>query len=198
MRGVEIGANVAGENLDAAEFEPLWTNSTVADVRWCTRARRRSAVPQALCATWSATLRLDAGDRQPDLRRVAERHPELVFCLHGGGFAPFQIGRWERGWQLRADLRAALPRPPSEYLRAFYFDTLTHDPASLQVSARVGWGHVVLGSDYCFDMASDDPVADVRLARARPPTNLPYSATPWHRSSIVPKPQGEHHDRRQA
>jgi aminocarboxymuconate-semialdehyde decarboxylase len=44
-----------------------------------------------------------------------------------------------------------------------YFDTLTHDPASLEfLGARVGWDHVVLGSDYCFDMASDDPVADVR------------------------------------
>jgi aminocarboxymuconate-semialdehyde decarboxylase len=52
---------------------------------------------------------------------------------------------------------------PSDYLRRFYFDTLTHDVESLRfLGARVGWDHVVLGSDYCFDMASDDPISDVR------------------------------------
>jgi aminocarboxymuconate-semialdehyde decarboxylase len=167
VRGVEIGANVAGENLDAGEFEPLWdeldrrgmfvlVHSAPADAPQYRRHFLRNLVGNPADSTLAIASLIFGG--------VAERHPELVFCfVHGGGFAPYQIGRWDRGWQLRADLCAALPRPPSEYLRAFYFDTLTHDPASLQfLGARVGWGHVVLGSDYCFDMASDDPVADVR------------------------------------
>jgi aminocarboxymuconate-semialdehyde decarboxylase len=47
-------------------------------------------------------------------------------------------------------------------LRQVYFDTLTHDLDSLRfLGAKVGWDRVILGSDYCFDMASDDPVSEV-------------------------------------
>lgn len=46
-----------------------------------------------------------------------------------------------------------------------YFDSLTHDAASLRLlTGRVGWDHVVLGSDYPFDMASAQPVTDVEAA----------------------------------
>jgi aminocarboxymuconate-semialdehyde decarboxylase len=167
VRGVEIGANVAGENLDAPEFAPLWeelerrrmfvlVHSAPADSPQYSRHYTRNLVGNPSDSTLAVASLIFGG--------VPERHPELVFCfVHGGGFAPYQIGRWDRGWRLRKDLRDAIPRPPSEYLRSFYFDTLTHDSMSLEfLGARVGWGQVVLGSDYCFDMASDDPVADVR------------------------------------
>jgi aminocarboxymuconate-semialdehyde decarboxylase len=168
VRGVEIGANVEGENLDAPEFGPLWTelerrrmfvlvHSAPADAPQYRRNFARNLVGNPADSTLAIASLIFGG--------VADRHPDLVFCfVHGGGFAPYQIGRWDRGWRLRADLRTALPRPPSAYLRRFYFDSLTHDPHSLAfLGARVGWDRVVLGSDYCFDMASDDPVADVRL-----------------------------------
>lgn len=167
VRGVELGANVAGENLDAPEFEPLWTelerrqmfvlvHSSPADAASYKRHFLRNLVGNPADSTLAVASLIFGG--------VAERHPDLVFCfVHGGGFAPYQIGRWDRGWALRADLRAGIPRPPSDYLRGFYFDSLTHDADSLRfLGARVGWDHVVLGSDYCFDMASDDPVSDVR------------------------------------
>lgn len=39
---------------------------------------------------------------------------------------------------------------------------MTHDALSLELlGRRVGWDHVVLGSDYPFDMASTDPVGGV-------------------------------------
>ena len=167
VRGVEIGANVAGENLDAAEYEPLWAelerrrmfvlvHSAPADTPQYRKHFTRNLVGNPADSTLAIASLIFGG--------VAERHPDLNFCfVHGGGFAPYQIGRWDRGWRLRDDLRAAAPRPPSEYLRGFYFDSLTHDAQSLAfLGARVGWDRVVLGSDYCFDMASDDPVADVR------------------------------------
>ncbi|GFG54134.1 hypothetical protein CQY20_21025 [Mycolicibacterium agri] len=168
VRGVEIGANIAGENLDAPELEPLWAelerrrmfvlvHSAPADTPQYRRHFTRNLVGNPADSTLAIASLIFGG--------VVERHPDLVFCfVHGGGFAPYQIGRWDRGWRSREELRAAAPRPPSEYLRRFYFDSLTHDSASLAfLGARVGWDRVVLGSDYCFDMASDDPVADIRL-----------------------------------
>ncbi|MGH3667446.1 MAG: amidohydrolase family protein, partial [Acidimicrobiia bacterium] len=39
---------------------------------------------------------------------------------------------------------------------------LKHDPLSLEMlGRRMGWDHVLLGSDYPFDMASTDPVGGV-------------------------------------
>lgn len=167
VRGVEIGANVKGENLDAPEFEPLWSelerrrmfvlvHSAPADAAAYRRHFLRNLVGNPADSTLAIASLIFGG--------VAQRHPGLVFCfVHGGGFAPYQIGRWDRAWALRSDLRAEAPFAPSSYLRQFYFDTLTHDADSLRfLGNRVGWDRVVLGSDYCFDMASDDPVSDVR------------------------------------
>lgn len=167
VRGVELGANIAGENLDAPEFEPLWAelerrgmfvlvHSAPADTAAYRKHFLRNLVGNPADSTLAIASLIFGG--------VAERYPDLTFCfVHGGGFAPYQIGRWDRGWALRAELRAGIARPPSDYLRRFYFDTLTHDTDSLRfLGARVGWDHVVLGSDYCFDMSSDDPVSDVR------------------------------------
>ena len=39
---------------------------------------------------------------------VLERHPDLrIVLVHGGGFAPYQIGRWDRGFT--ADARRRRP-----------------------------------------------------------------------------------------
>ncbi len=167
VRGVELGANIAGENLDAPEFEPLWgelerrrmfvlVHSAPADAPAYRRHFLRNLVGNPADSTLAIASLIFGG--------VADRHPGLVFCfVHGGGFAPYQIGRWDRGWALRPELRASIPQQPSDYLRRFYFDTLTHDADSLRfLGERVGWNRVVLGSDYCLDMASDDPVSDVR------------------------------------
>ena len=51
---------------------------------------------------------------------------------------------------------------PREFFGMMYFDSLTHDPLSLEMlGRRMGWDHVLLGSDYPFDMASTDPVGGV-------------------------------------
>jgi aminocarboxymuconate-semialdehyde decarboxylase len=95
---------------------------------------------------------------------VLERHPGLrVGFTHGGGFAPYQIGRWEHGWEVRPEPKVNIASGgPRHYFAALYFDSLTHDPISLEMlGRRMGWGHVMLGSDYPFDMASTDPVGAV-------------------------------------
>ncbi len=100
-----------------------------------------------------------------------ERHPDLrVGFVHGGGFSPFQVGRWDHGWKVRPEPKEHIgDRPPSTYYRRFYFDTLTHDRASLLLlGERVGWDHVMLGTDFPFDMADDDPVTKVDAAPLSP------------------------------
>ncbi len=91
---------------------------------------------------------------------VIEELPLLRICfVHGGGSAPGLLGRWEHGWNARADVRAHTKRSPREGFRDLFFDTVTHDPDQLRLlGALAGTQRVVCGSDYPFDMAQSQPV----------------------------------------
>ncbi|WP_240960314.1 amidohydrolase family protein [Rhodococcus sp. A14] len=96
---------------------------------------------------------------------VLDRYPDLVVvAAHGGGYLPTTIGRSDHAWRVRPEARGCT-HPPSTYLRRLWFDSLTHDSAQLAELVRVaGAERVLLGSDYPFDMGTDDPVAAVRMA----------------------------------
>ena len=52
-----------------------------------------------------------------------------------------------------------MKRKPSSYLERFYFDTITFDHGMLaHLIARFGADHVVLGTDYPYDMGVERPV----------------------------------------
>ena len=94
---------------------------------------------------------------------VLDRLPALEVSLpHSGGVLPILAGRLDRAHAVRAECRH-LARPPSEYLRRFRFDTVCHSDAILEFLIRfVGSDRIMLGSDYCFDMGVEQPVAAVR------------------------------------
>jgi aminocarboxymuconate-semialdehyde decarboxylase len=94
---------------------------------------------------------------------VLERLPGLRVCFaHGGGAFPFTLARLDHGWKVRPEGPAAIPRPPREYARLLYFDSLTLSAANLRfLVEQFGADHVVIGSDYPFDMGSADPVGAV-------------------------------------
>jgi len=88
---------------------------------------------------------------------------ELVL-LHGGGFLPYQIGRIDHGNRVRPEARACR-RPPSEYLRRFTYDTVTHAPRPLAfLVSQVGAERVAYGTDYPFDMAAGPFVRQIEGA----------------------------------
>ncbi|MGN6440617.1 MAG: amidohydrolase family protein [Arthrobacter sp.] len=93
---------------------------------------------------------------------VLDRHPGLkVLAAHGGGYLPTTLGRSDRAWRVRPEAHGCA-EPPSSYLKKLYFDSLVHSAAELRaLVATAGPGQVLLGSDYPFDMGSDQPVAEV-------------------------------------
>ncbi|MFI1566560.1 amidohydrolase family protein [Streptomyces sp. NPDC020490] len=97
---------------------------------------------------------------------VLDRHPDLrLIAAHGGGYLPTHIGRSDHAWRVRPDARGCA-REPSSYLRRLYFDSLVHDPHVLRELVRVaGPDRVLLGSDFPFDMGTEDPLAALRAAR---------------------------------
>ena len=91
---------------------------------------------------------------------VMARYPKLkVIVAHGGGFIAHYWARMDHAWRARADCRTVIKRKPSSYLEKFYFDTITFDPEMLKrLIDRFGADHVVLGTDYPYDMGEDDPL----------------------------------------
>lgn len=85
-----------------------------------------------------------------------------ILCAHGGGFLPYQIGRFAHGHRVRNEPKVNNASPPHELFRRFYFDSLTHDPkAARYLIEQAGADHIVIGTDHPFDMGPDDPVGAV-------------------------------------
>src|SRR5205814_7813150 len=80
---------------------------------------------------------------------------------HAGGTFPWLIGRWDHGIKVRPELKH-MKQPSSSHLRLFTYDTIGHDDRiNAALVKSVGADRVTLGSDYCFDMGLDDPLATV-------------------------------------
>ncbi|MDS2173439.1 amidohydrolase family protein [Nesterenkonia sp. CL21] len=96
---------------------------------------------------------------------VLDRHPRLkLIVAHGGGYLPAAVGRSDRAWRVRPEAQVCA-HPPSTYLRRIWFDTVVHDAAALRgLVGAVGADRVLMGSDYPFDMGTDDPVSLVTEA----------------------------------
>ena len=91
---------------------------------------------------------------------VMQRYPKLKIILpHAGGYLAHYWARMDHGYRARPDCRTILKRPPSSYLAKMYFDTITFDAEMLRhMIKKYGPDHVLLGSDYPYDMAEDDPL----------------------------------------
>ncbi|MFJ4208043.1 amidohydrolase family protein [Paenarthrobacter sp. NPDC089675] len=96
---------------------------------------------------------------------VLDRYPNLkVIAAHGGGYLPTTIGRSDHAWKVRPEAQRCA-EPPSSYLQRIYFDSLVHNSRELRALVEAaGPGQVLLGSDYPFDMGSEQPVAEVLAA----------------------------------
>jgi len=93
---------------------------------------------------------------------VLDRFPELVVVLpHAGGAFPWLVGRLHRGWEKRADLKH-IKHGPNDYLRRFYYDTIGYSDTVLEYLVKnVGADRVMMGSDYCFPIAYEQPARNV-------------------------------------
>ncbi len=87
---------------------------------------------------------------------VPRRYPRIRWVLsHLGGAIPYMAERLDRGFHAFAECRRHIDAPPSDYLRDFYFDTVSFDPRALRLAVDfAGAGHVLAGSDYPHQIGS--------------------------------------------
>ena len=87
---------------------------------------------------------------------VPERFPRIRWALcHLGGAIPYLAERLDRGFDAFRDCRANIQRPPSTYLKEFYFDTVNFNQGALQLAITfAGADHILAGSDYPHKIGS--------------------------------------------
>ena len=164
LKGVEIGTHVNGIYPGDARFRPFWeaceslgASVFIHPVEGGGRAELRDYYMWNVIGNPMETS-VAAGHLI--LSGVMDAYPRLKILLaHGGGALPYLHGRLDRGFKQRPEINKVISRSPTEYLKQFYFDTITHDAVVLKSLVDfVGADHILLGSDYPFDMGNENPV----------------------------------------
>jgi len=155
LKGIEIGTNVNGKNLDDPAFTAFFEMAEKWEVPlfihpWETLGKDRMprhnfmyTVGMPSETALAAASLINGG--------VIEKFPKLKVCFaHGGGSFPYILPRLDQGWKVWPHLRLT-SKPPSYYAKNFYFDSLNYDPLNLQyLIDRFGADKIVMGSDYPF------------------------------------------------
>ena len=167
FKGVQVITNVNGKELSDPAFAPFWKKAEELGVlvmihpNGFTEASRftrfyfNNVIGNPLETTIALHYLIFDG--------VLERHPKLkILAVHGGGYLGGYSGRIDHAWGARSDAHGDLPQPPTTYLKRVYVDTVVFTPYQLAELVRLfGADHVVMGTDYPFDMADFDPVGHI-------------------------------------
>ena len=169
LKGVEVAASVRGVFLGDDRFEPFWeaaeSTGAVVFIHPTTRGFDSPAFQDYyLWNTVANPLETATAGAHMVVAGVMERHPELrVLLAHGGGALLAVRGRLRHAHGFQPQAKSRLRESPEDSIRRFYFDTLTHDDALLRALIDyAGPDHVLLGSDYPFDMGDQRHVDTVR------------------------------------
>src|SRR5438552_13446254 len=170
LRGAMIDPNALGRPLGDSAFDPFWKAAAdlaapivlhpflLEAVERFGRHYLHNLVGYPFETTLAAGSLILGG--------TLDRFPALdVVLVHGGGFLPYHIGRFDRAHTTREEARADGAGRPSDYLRRFHYDTLVQLPRALgYLVDLVGADRVLLGSDHPFWMGDPNPIQIVREA----------------------------------
>ena len=167
FRGVEINTNVNGLDLDDQRFRPFFAAAEELDIPILLhpngftggeRLRKyyfTNVIGNPLDTTVALARIIHGG--------VLEQYPDLTLvAVHGGGYLPFYSSRMDHSYELRPEGRHHISRPPSSYLKQIYVDCLVYDAEHLGfLIQQMSPNHVVIGTDYPFDMGHYDPLDQI-------------------------------------
>jgi aminocarboxymuconate-semialdehyde decarboxylase len=158
--GAMVFSNINGMALSDPRFFPVW--ETANDLGAVIHIHPTSPVGvEAMKEYWLMPLvgfPLDTTLAAAGLvfSGVAERFPKIRWVLgHLGGAIPYLVERLDRGFHAFAECRENIDRPPSTYLRDFYYDSVNFDPRALRLAVEfAGADHILAGSDYPHQIGS--------------------------------------------
>jgi aminocarboxymuconate-semialdehyde decarboxylase len=168
LKGAMICSHIEGRNLDDPKLDAVWAKAEALGAFILVHPQKvaaadrlgsyylRNLIGNPLETTIAGASLIFGG--------VLERFPGIKLCLsHGGGFLPYQTGRFMHGWAVRPEPKERLPVPPGMSIARLYHDTILHSAPHLEfLISQSGANHILLGTDYPFDMGQMDAVRHVR------------------------------------
>ncbi|MEN8376824.1 MAG: amidohydrolase family protein [Gemmatimonadota bacterium] len=154
LPGAMVFANVQGVALADDRFLPLWERADELGAVIHIHPTQAPGV-EAMTEYWLLPLvgfLMDTTLAAAGLvfAGVPERFPRIRWVLgHLGGTIPYLVERLDRGWRAFPECRERIDRPPSEYLRSFFYDGVNFDPKALRLAVDfAGASQILAGSDY--------------------------------------------------
>jgi aminocarboxymuconate-semialdehyde decarboxylase len=174
FRGAMVFSNINGAALSDRRFWPVW--EVADDLAAVIHIHPTAPVGvEAMTQYWLMPLvgfPFDTSLAAAGLvfAGVVKRFPRIKWVLgHLGGAIPYIVERLDRGFHAFKECREHVDRPPSEYLREFYYDSVNFDVRALQLAIDfAGPQHILAGSDYPHQIGSLrrmlDSIAALRLS----------------------------------
>lgn len=165
LKGIQIGSNVNGQNLDDSSLYPFFEAAAEMNVPlfvhpWATLGRERLDKFNSMYTIgMPSETALAAGSII--MSGMLDKLPNLKVCFaHGGGSLPYILPRMDMGWEVWPHTRNT-ENPPSMYAKKLYYDSLVYDPDNLKfMIERFGAKQIIAGSDYPF-LLREKPVGKV-------------------------------------
>ncbi|HYH41897.1 MAG TPA: amidohydrolase family protein [Burkholderiales bacterium] len=171
FRGLEIGTNVRKVELSDPRFNAFWAKaealgaviflhpSGFTDRSRMTAHFLTNVVGNPLDTTFALSHIVFGG--------VLERHPRLkIVAAHGGGYLGGYPARMDHAYRVRPECHDFIKRPPSYYMKKIYYDTMVFGEPQLEHLVNLyGADHIVIGTDYPYDMGYYKPVGFVEGAK---------------------------------
>lgn len=160
MRGAMLFSNVNGVPLSDTRFLPLYEVANELDAVLYIHPTNPVNV-DAMQQYWLMPLvgfLFDTTLAAASLvfSGIPQRFPRIRWVLtHMGGAIPYLAERLDRGFRAFRECREHIQRPPSDFLRQFYFDTVNFDHHAIELAiAFAGVDHILAGSDYPHQIGS--------------------------------------------
>jgi aminocarboxymuconate-semialdehyde decarboxylase len=160
LRGVAVGASVAGEDFAAQRFHPFWAKAQDLDVLVFIHPTGMPELSERLKGNgWLANtigypLETTIALSHLIYEGTLDRFPGLKICsAHGGGYLPSYAPRSDNSLRVapEMDTGVVLKHRPTEYLRRMYYDSLVFTSEALRhLAAEVGASQILLGTDHPF------------------------------------------------
>ncbi|MDP4171039.1 MAG: amidohydrolase family protein [Bacillota bacterium] len=162
LKGIEIGSNVNGKNLDDESLTDFFAmcekwNVPIFVHPWETLGRDRLS-SHNLMYTVGMPSETALAAASLILGGVIEKFPSLKICFsHGGGSLPYILPRLDHGWNVWPHLQLT-ENPPSYYAKKFFYDSIVNSPVNIKfLVGKFGAEQIIMGSDYPFLLREAPP-----------------------------------------
>jgi aminocarboxymuconate-semialdehyde decarboxylase len=176
--GIQVATRVEDEELSAPRLEPFWDEverlGAVVVIHSNGHDNQARLGHHYMINVFGHPIEATLAAGHLIFNGVMERHPDIkIVLVHGGGYLPAYAARMDHAYHAREDVREGLPKPPSEYMKQFYLDSMVfaEDQLSFLIQ-KYGADRIVLGTDYPYDMGEVDPVGLISRAVGDNPAAL--------------------------